>query len=253
MTVTPELIAFWAIAAVAAWVQSMAGFALALILMGSVGAMGLMPVSLAAAVISVLMIVNGVAVLLRDWHEADRRVLQALLIGALPGLVIGYLLLNWLAGATVAGLQLLLGLVIAGSALQLSLRPRGLMQPTGTPGLTLTGFGGGILGGLFSTPGPPVIWQLYRQPMDLVTVRATLLAFFFLTQVFRLSMIVVSGGLTQHVLITSAGAAPAVLLGTWVAQRFPPPIPPATIRRIAGVLLFASGGSMVATGLSRLL
>ncbi|MDO5632797.1 MAG: sulfite exporter TauE/SafE family protein [Paracoccus sp. (in: a-proteobacteria)] len=253
MTITPELIAFWLIAAVAAWVQTQAGFALGLILMGAVGALGLMPVPQAAAVTSVLVVMHGVTVLLRGWRAADLRVLAALLIGALPGIVVGYVLLSWLAGSTVAGLQLLLGLVIAGSALQLAWRPGTIEQPTSPPVMTVTGFSGGILGGLFATSGPPVIWQLYRQPMALHTVRTTLLAFFFVTQVFRLGVVIASGGLTLPLLVTATGAAPAVLLGTWIARRFPPPVSPATIRKVALVLLFASGASMVITGLTRLL
>lgn len=250
--IEPEILIFWLIAAIAAWVQAMAGFALGLILMGAVGVLGLMPVPQAAAVTSILVIIHGVAVLFRGWRDANHRALRALMIGAVPGLIAGFLLLNWLAGATVAGLELLAGLVIAGSALQLAWRPGGIAQRSSDPAFALTGFGGGILGGLFATSGPPVIWQMYRQPLPLLAVRMTLLAFFFLTQLFRLGMFTASGGMTAGLMVTAAGAAPAVLLGAWAARRLPTPFSPAMIRRIATVLLFASGATMVAAAIGRL-
>ena len=47
MSLDAPLIAFWAVAALAAWVQTLTGFALGLIVMGATGLMGLMPLALA--------------------------------------------------------------------------------------------------------------------------------------------------------------------------------------------------------------
>lgn len=252
MELSPALLIFWAIAALAAWVQTLTGFALGLILMGATGALGLMPVPQAAAITSLLVLVNAVLVLSRGWRDIDRPALRLILLGAVPALIAGFFLLGWLAGMALGLLQLLLGLVIAGSAAQLAARPK--LRETRSSPVTffLSGLIGGLMGGLFATTGPPVIWHLYRQPMPLAAVRVTLVATFFLTQLLRTSLVIGSGGITLPLLISAAGAAPAVILGTWAVRRFPPPVQPSTIRKAALVLLFLSGASLIVSSLGKL-
>ncbi len=252
MSLDAPLIAFWAVAALAAWVQTLTGFALGLIVMGATGLMGLMPLPQAAAVTSLLVVLNGVQVLARGHRDLDRRIWGWLMIGAVPGLVAGYLAMLWLAGQAVEVLRLVLGLVIAGAALQLARHPHPRLIPSPPASFVAAGMAGGIMGGLFATSGPPVIWQLYRQPLPLAKVRATLLGLFFATQIIRLTMVGGSGALTATVLLSAIGAAPAVILGTWLARRFPPPVAPLTIRRAALALLAASGVAMIVTSLARI-
>ncbi|TKW65275.1 MAG: sulfite exporter TauE/SafE family protein [Paracoccus denitrificans] len=252
MQIEPGILIFWAIAALAAWVQTLTGFALGLILMGATGALGLMPVPHAAAITSLLVLVNAVIVLSKGWRDVDRAALRLILMGAFPSLIVGFFLLNWLAGSSLGLVQLLLGIVIAGSAAQLAARqsPRETRSPPFT--FFLSGLIGGLMGGLFATTGPPVIWHLYRQPMQLAAVRVTLVSVFFLTQILRTGLVITNGGITQSLLISAAGAAPAVVLGTWLARSLPPPISPATIRKVALLLLFLSGVSLIASAIGKL-
>ncbi|MBA4492282.1 TSUP family transporter [Paracoccus sp. S1E-3] len=251
MSFDPGILIFWAIAALAAWVQTLTGFALGLILMGATGALGLMPVPQAAAVTSLLVLVNSVLVLAHGWRDVDRPALKLILLGAFPSLVAGFFLLGWLAGTALGLLQLLLGIAIAGSAAQLATRPT--RRETRSPPFTffLSGLIGGLMGGLFATTGPPVIWHLYRQPMTLNAVRVTLVSVFFLTQILRSGLVAASGGITPALLISAAGAAPAVVLGTWLARRFPPPVAPVTIRKAALALLFLSGVSLILSAIGK--
>lgn len=108
------------------------------------------------------------------------------------------------------------------------------------------------MGGLFATSGAPVIWQLYRQPLAQTTVRTTLISFFFVTQAMRLGLVGATGGFSIGLATAAAGAIPAVALGTIVARRFPPGVPPARIRQVALILLLLSGLGMIATALPRL-
>lgn len=252
MSLDAPLIAFWAVAALAAWVQTLTGFALGLIVMGATGLMGLMPLPQAAAVTSLLVVLNGVQVLARGHRDLDRRIWGWLMIGAVPGLVAGYLALGWLAGQAAEVLRLTLGIVVTVAALQLARHPHPRLTPSPRGSFIAAGLAGGVMGGLFSTAGPPVIWQLYRQPLPLATVRATLLGLFFATQIIRLGLVGASGAFTQAVALSALGAAPAVVAGTWLARRFPPPVAPLTIRRAALALLAASGVGMIATGLTRI-
>lgn len=252
MHLDANTIIFWGVVVVASWVQTLTGFALGLMTISAVGLMGLMPLPQAAIVVSVLAMTNAALVLLRGWRDVDRPALALILLGAWPGLVAGYALLGWLAGSALGVLQVLLGLVIAGSALQLAMRPR--RQPRRSPpgSFVAAGLGAGLMGGLFATAGPPVIWQLYRQPMPLNAVRTTLLAVFLTTQIVRLALALADGAVTAPVATAAAGAIPAVLTGTFLARRFPPPVSSDTIRRLALGLLFASGLALIATAAARL-
>ncbi len=252
LAVEPQILLFWAIAALAAWVQTLTGFALGLIVMGATGALGLMPLPQAAAITSLLVLVNAVLVLSRGWRDVDRPALALILAGALPAMVAGYTLLGWLAGAALGVLQLLLGLVIVLSATQLIAQPRPRTTRSAPLTFTISGLVGGTMGGLFATSGPPIIWHLYRQPMPLAAVRVTLVSVFFITQILRIGMVAGTGGFTAGVAATAAGAAPAVVLGTWLARRFPPPVQTMTIRRAALILLLVSGLSLIGSAIVRL-
>ena len=86
---TTATLAFWLIACLAAWMQTLTGFALGLILMGGVGLLGLMPLPEAAVVTSILVVTNGAIVLWRGWREVDVAALRLYLAGTLPTLIIG--------------------------------------------------------------------------------------------------------------------------------------------------------------------
>lgn len=252
MHIDANTIIFWGVVIVASWVQTLTGFALGLMTISAVGLIGLMPLPQAAIVVSVLAMTNAALVLLRGWPDIDRPALAMILTGAIPGIVAGYVLLGWLAGTTLGSLQFLLGVVIAGSALQLAIRPR--RQPRRSPagGFAIAGLAAGVMGGLFATSGPPVIWQLYRQPMPLNAVRTTLLSVFLITQCVRMMLVWGAGAITVPVVATAAGALPAVMLGTTLARRFPPPVSTDTIRKLALLLLFATGLALIFAAFERL-
>lgn len=245
-----SLIAFWVLAAAGAWTQTLTGFALGLIVMSGSTLFGLLPVPAAAAVVSILVLVNGAMVLRRDWRHADGRALAAATAGALPSIALGLWLLDSMAGGAIGLLKLLLGVFVAAAAAQLIRRPEPWDQVSGTGAFVAAGVAGGIMGGLFATSGPPIIWLLYRQPLALDTVRVTLVAFFSLTQLWRLGLVAAANGLDGTTLAALAGAVPAIALGTWAAQRFPPPVSRLAVRRAALGLLFLSGVALIASGIA---
>ena len=244
---------FWILAAIAAWMQTLSGFALGLVLMGGAALFNLMPLPQAALVTSFLVVFNGAMVLGRDWRFIDRQAFGLTLAGSIPTLGLGYAALHWLAGQTIGGLQLLLGLLISAAALQLAVNPRPQARRSGPAVFVATGAAGGILGGLFSTAGPPIIWNLYRQPIALTTVRVTLVSVFVVNQILRLGMAGATSGIGLPVLWAAAGTLPAVMAGTYVARRWPPPLGPQAMRRLAFALLMLSGGSLAMAGTVRLI
>lgn len=241
--------AFWALAALGAWSQTLTGFALGLIVMSGSTLFGLLPVPTAAAIISVLVLVNGAMVLSRDWRHADRGVLVAATLAAMPGIALGLWLLHWMAGEALDMLRLILGVFIAAAAAQLVRRPDPWPERSGNGAFAAAGAMGGVMGGLFATSGPPLIWLIYRQPLALDTIRVTLVSYFCLTQLWRLGLVAAGDGFDRTTLIALSGAVPAIALGTWLARRFPPPVSPLLLRRAALMLLFLSGAALIATAL----
>ena len=241
------LLAFWGLSALGAWSQTVTGFALGLIVMSGTTLFNLLPVPVTAQIISVLVLLNGAMVLWRDHHHADRKAVLAAVAGAVPMIALGYWMLHWMVGAALEWLRLILGVFIAAAALQLVHRPQPWAQRSATPAFAVAGASGGIMGGLFATSGPPLIWLLYRQPLTLDTIRVTLVSYFVITQAWRLVLTVADRSFDRLTAVALAGALLAVALGTWAARRFPLPVSPLTIRRAALVLLFLSGVGLIVT------
>jgi uncharacterized membrane protein YfcA len=236
-----ELLLLWLIAGGAAWVQALTGFAFGLILVGAIGLFHLIPLPDAAILSSLLVIFNGIMMLRKDWRSIDRQGFALLMLGSLPGLLIGYGLLLYLASSALSALALMLGALIIFAALQLLNRPQPRTQRSGPVSFVTTGMIGGIMGGLFSTAGPPIIWQMYRQPLIHVMVRSTLVAVFLVNAVARLGLVFATTGVSAQVWLAAAGALPMVFLGTLLAQKFPPPVSSTVLRRSAAGLLLLSG------------
>jgi uncharacterized membrane protein YfcA len=89
--------------------------------------------------------------------------------------------------------------------------------------------------------------------MPLASIRVTLLAVFVSNQIMRLGVAAVTSGIGLSVLASAAGAIPAVILGTYAARRWPPPVSTAAIRKLAFALLTLSGLSLALNGVARMI
>ena len=239
--VDAEMWFFAAVTLVAAYVQTVSGFALGLIVMGAIGALELAPLPFAALVVSLISLVNVLSALRGRWHDVAGPTLRVATLSMVPAVLAGLALLLWLESAWLAGLRGLLGGFILGGGLLLLMRPH--PRPTPAP-LWKAGLWGGIaglFGGLFSTAGPPIVFHLYREPLGIPAVRATLLAFFAATTLTRILITGAAGAIDSEVLRWVTAGLPAVLLGTWAGRRFPPHLPDLAMRRIAFLLLAGLG------------
>jgi len=204
-------------------------------------------------IVSMLTLVNATQMLLKGWRDVAWREFGLVMAASIPLLFVGYWLLEWLADTRADLLRVILGLVIVVSSLQLARKPQPLTRQSGDGSLLFFGGLAGLMGGMFSTAGPPLVYHLYRQPMPQVRVRETLVTVFALNAVFRIGLVGLSGDLPPASTLSGLLAAPAVMGATYAARRWPPPIAPATMRRIVFVLLFLSGLSLGAPAVLRLL
>ena len=246
--------AFLALAGVAAYVQTVTGFAFGLVMMGFIALFGLLPLPDAAVVVGILSLVNTTQMVLHGgWRHVVRHALRLVLLASLPTLVVGYVVLEWLADSRADALRIVLGAVIMASSLQLAVRRKVLDRPS--PDASFIGFGivSGLMSGLFSTGGPPLVYHFYRQPMPVARIRETLVAAFGLAQVVRLSLVAATGNIPPPSTLAGVAAVPVVMAMTYVARRWPPPLPDALLKTIVFMLLFLSGLSLALPAALRLL
>lgn len=249
MSVTQHVL-FLALVGLATFCQNLTGFAFGLIFVGVAGATQLMGIGDAANVACLLSLVNGVAYL-RGHRQAPKwSLLRPMLISSVIGVLGGVLLLHWLSGNALSGLRMLLGLAIVACALLLLWQRQVNAQMSGPLSLWLAGLASGLLGGLFATPGPPMVYHLYRQPLDRLLVRQCLFAMFITCALLRLVMVAAEGQITGSVLLAAALAFPVVTLVTWLHMRHPPALPKRLVEWMVCLLLLLSGGSLLVSGWS---
>ncbi|MEW9799259.1 TSUP family transporter [Alteromonas sp. CYL-A6] len=231
-------------------IQSLTGFGFGLFVIASVTLFTPVPVSTTAFIISALSLVNAADMAIRHRHAIQWRSAATMLTTGLPALVMGFVLLEWLSAQYRSTLMMLLGLCILGCSLLLMLRRRGLKRQSPPWQFAVAGTLGGLLGGLFSTFGPPVVFQCYRQPWDIEQVKATLLSIFSLAALCRLVLVPFGTTPNATVLWFTLAAIPVVMVSTRIARYLAPRIPAQAIRVVAVFLLAVSGVSLLLKALT---
>lgn len=240
------------IVAFAAYVQTVSGFALGLVLMAGVGLTGVIPIASAALLVTFLIIANGALLLARYRRFVALRACMLSIVSSLAVLPAGYVLLRYLAGTSIEWVKLLLGLVIVASSLPMMLRPVRLSRMDSDAWFLGYGAVAGLLGGLFATPGPPLVYHFYRQPMEAQVIRVSLVTIFVGIVAMRLAIVLATGPFPLPVLWWSVLGVPTTIVSTHLADRFRPPISDAALRRIAFGLLFATGLALALPAAMRL-
>lgn len=247
-----QVLGFLVCVALATCAQSITGFALVLVLLGLTGVFNLASLPDAANVATVMGLANAAVALRGKRQGLDWAVLRPTAIGTAVGVAAGVALLAWLSANVVVVLRLLLGIVVIACAVMVLRKAQPLPARSGAPSFYVAGLLSGVLGGLFSAGGPPLVWQFYRQPMSLEAVRDTLVALFAMGSVLRLAMVVPTGQFTLHALLLTVLAVPVVMLVTWWLKHHPPPWQREAVLKIVCALLVFTGIGLVAPALKAL-
>jgi uncharacterized membrane protein YfcA len=234
----------------AAYAQNLTGFALALILLGLVGATDLVPLPDAVNAITVMTVTNSCAFLYRRWPVRVEQSLWPAVASSIPGTIAGMLLVAWLASAAYEVLRLLLGLCIISCALLLWRAAKPLKTISSRGAFVLAGGISGLLGGMFSASGPPIVYLMYRQPLSHAHIQESLILFFGVGSLLRLSIVLLAGKFSMHAVGLAAEAALVVFVVTAFAAGRLPPLSPRLLKVIVCLLLVATGGGMIAAALA---
>jgi uncharacterized protein len=236
------ILAFAACVALATVVQNLTGFALGLIMLGFVAMLQLVPLADAANASMVLALINALVFFRASRNEPPWRFMRPAWVSGLIGVVLGVALLAWLSANATEWLRLVLGVSIAASASVLVMQGRKLQRPSSARSLAGAGFLSGILGGLFAASGPPMVFHMFRQPLEPETIRRCLMLVFALNSAVRLVLVVAAGGFSLLSVTLVAIATPLVLGITHLMAARPVAISRLVLNRVAAGFLGVTGG-----------
>lgn len=248
-----SLTAMLGVIAFATYFQTVTGFGLGMIALGAASGFQLMPLGTAAVAVSLLTLINSPLSLAGKLRHLDRRALGALLLGMLPAIYVGVWLLDYLSRSASVLLQFLLGAAITAGCAVLAVKPVTRDRVSSPTANIAAGAFGGLFGGLFGFSGPPLVFHLYRQPMEQVVVRGTLVTMFACSAAIRVVVVGMQGGLDAQVWLTFAAATPLVVAATFLGRRFPPPLSSHNLRRLAFVAVGLMGASLMAAALGKVM
>ena len=233
--------------ALATYAQNLTGFAFGLILLGLTASLHIAPVADAANAAMVLTLVNAWTYFRASREPPPWQLMRPTLGASLVGVAIGVALLGWLGGNAIAWLRALLGLSILGCAALLLLQGKPLTRLSGRLSFSVVGLLSGLLGGLFASSGPPLVYHLYRQPLPRELVRHGLLLVFAFNAAVRLALVLPTGQFSLHSLVLATCAIPVVYAATRLHHRHPVTLRPGLLKALVAGLLCASGGTLLVT------
>ena len=231
--------------AFAVYAQNLTGFALALILLGLVGATDLIPLVDAVNAVTVIIATTACTFLYRRWPLRLEPSLWPAFAASVVGAVAGTILLTWLADTAYEVLRLILGVSVVLCALLLWHAAEPLTTVSSRRAFVVAGGISGLLGGMFSAPGPPLVYLMYRQPLSHARIQESLILFFGMGALLRLALVVPAGQFSIGAAQLAAEAIPVVFVVTSFAAIRPPPFRLALLRTIVCVLLVATGAGMI--------
>ncbi|RYF77354.1 MAG: sulfite exporter TauE/SafE family protein [Comamonadaceae bacterium] len=238
-------LAFAACAGLAAYAQNLTGFAFSLLLLGLSSVLHIASIHDAANAATVLSLVNAWTYLRGHPGANPWSLLRPILNGSVVGVLGGLMLLAWLSGAAMDLLRGLLGLAILVCALLFMLQTRPRAALSGRASFTGVGFLSGLLGGLFSSAGPPLVFHMYRQPLGIDVIRRVLLLSFALGGVVRLAVVLPTGQFSLQAAVLTAAAFPAVYGVTRLHRWLPHGFSPRGLKAFVGSLLCLAGGTLL--------
>lgn len=244
------LLTFFVVVAIAAYVQTVTGFALGMIIMGAMTWLGLTSITTTAIIVSLLSMANGAIALRIGYRHIDKKAVGLATLGLIPTLITSVFILHYLDNTTSHTLKLLLGATIIYCGVSISLKPKPLEKRSRPLSFLLSGVFGGAFGGSFAISGPPLVYQFYRQPLHIDAIRNSLLCLFAIMHLGRTAFVGLEDKINQETILIALSCLPVVAIATFIGQRFPLPISGLNMRRVAFSLLIVIGVSLVASVIS---
>ena len=174
----------------------------------------------------------------RKWIRYD--ILRIIVPAYMVGIIVGTYVLVFLKSGLV---KTLFGLFITAYALKILFEDKKKEEAKEIRNYlgVISGFFGGITGGLFSSGGPPVVLYLTRKIGDKAVLRATLVFFFLLMDSWRLVLFGYAGLINGDILKFSLYLLPAFLIGNLAGSLLHIRINQALFTKIVALVLLIIG------------
>lgn len=167
------------------------------------------------------------------WRDVHWRSLAFLLAGTVAGTPLG---VHALANVPQAPMTLALAVFVL-VATALLWRGFALKSMPSGPATLAVGAATGVANGAFGIGGPPVILFYFASPAGHAAGRASLVAFFMLTDITGLLFLSREGLVTREAGVLALAFLPALGLGVWLGSRIFTTADPARFRQIVLVIL----------------
>ena len=227
--------------------QTLSGFGFGLLVVASFTLLDVLPLTATTFLVSLLGLVNSTTVVVKNRNAVKIPELKLMLYTGIPLMLLGFVLLEYMSAHLTQFLNFILGIsILLCCALMLVKRKR-TDRPSRPRSFLIAGGVSGLLGGLFSTSGPPLVFQCYKQSWSIEAIRSTLLAVFTIGGIVRVGIALFGTLPDLDIMFLIAAAIPLVLLVTHFSRRLTPYVDAKWIRIIAITLLGVSGISLVVT------
>eukprot|EP00928_Gymnodinium_smaydae_P050767 TRINITY_DN34332_c0_g1_i1.p1 TRINITY_DN34332_c0_g1~~TRINITY_DN34332_c0_g1_i1.p1 ORF type:complete len:264 (-),score=26.66 TRINITY_DN34332_c0_g1_i1:397-1149(-) len=239
-----ETLLFVAYMICATTVQTMVGFGGGLIIMPL--GMQLLPGADVMAAILAPNQVNNVFVVWKDRHHIQKDILFfQVLPWMASGLALGFCLQSVLTGTElktglgvfiiVASFSKLYELFVASDSSK--------APPTRIPIIGV--FAAGVIHGLYSTGGPPLVWALGRANLDRNTFRGTMAAIWVIVTLLQGLGLFMKGSFTLSHLMLGVSLMPGTTIGTFIGSHLRNMLPERELRIFIYSMLAACGASLL--------
>lgn len=164
--------------------------------------------------VALLQVLVGLIGLRKAWRLANWRAVLGLGPGLVLGVPVGIFVLT---AVSPSGVRLVIGLLIAGAVVVLLRRVR--LPPNPSRTVTLgAGLVSGIMNGLGSMGGPPVVIYLLALLPDAAVVRASCMVYFLFSALVTAFSMYLRGLVSREIMIWAAASIPVLLLGSAVGD-----------------------------------
>lgn len=215
----------------AAIVRGYSGFGFSLL---SITALSLVfPPSQVIPSIFMLEVAASLHMLPSIWRDVHWRSMLPLILGSFIGTPVG---VYALANLPQPPMTLALSIFVL-TATVLLWRGFVLKSMPSAPATLAAGTAAGLANGAFGIGGPPVILFYFASPAGHAAGRASLIAYFMVTDVIGLGFLGREGLVTWHSVVLTLAFLPALMLGVWLGARSFRTADPAKFRKIVLAVL----------------
>lgn len=194
------------------------------------------------ALMTLLTLATSMIVVTKSIKKADKKTVFALMIGSAPATLLGVYLLNSLEPII---LLRILGVVLILFAWNF-VREESIFRfkPNKVNG-TIAGFISGLMGGMFSTSGPPAVAYMTVVFRNAKKIRASLLLYFLLLNLVKTGGLLFASNIQKENLLLFLYMVPPMLIASELGHHAHLKIPEKGLKYSIALLMVVSGVSLI--------